>query len=311
MSYPTPVLFLIFNRPEHTRRVFEAIREIKPAYLYISADGPRPGHPTDAERCGQTRSIIREIDWPCEVKTLLRDENLGCKRAVQGGIDWFFQQVEAGVILEDDCLPNASFFYFCTSMLDQYRDDETVMHIAGNNPAPEACRQLVSTYLYSRFPFIWGWASWRRAWKKYDDRYTGLKQAWLDPQSSFNTLIPDKAARRYLLDKFIQTRDGAMDTWDYPWFYTILQCQGLCVTPVQSLVENIGFDQAGTHTKASVFNRKRPIDLMTIGEIVHPTGKVPDPAIEKAFFYASQKKAPGLFLRRIAPFLFYKTSTPV
>ena len=130
--YNTPILFLIFNRPDTTKVVFERIREIKPSRLYVAADAPRQGKDKEAELCRQSRSIIDSVDWPCEVKTLFREENLGCKKAISSAITWFFEQEEYGVILEDDCLPDLSFFRFCEELLIKYKDDERIGHIGGN-----------------------------------------------------------------------------------------------------------------------------------------------------------------------------------
>ena len=130
----TPILFLIFNRPQCTRKVFEEIRKNRPKRLYISADGPRCGVSSDAENCRLARQIATEVDWDCTVKTFFREENIGCGRAVQSGISWFFEHEEAGIILEDDCLPDATFFEFCGEMLRKYADDERIMHISGHNP---------------------------------------------------------------------------------------------------------------------------------------------------------------------------------
>ncbi len=307
MQLSTPVLLLVFNRPEHTQKVFQQIRKVQPEYLFISADGPRANHASDAEKCLQTRAIVQQIDWKCSVNTLFRDENLGCKKAVQTGIDWFFQHVEAGIILEDDCMPDESFFHFCTLMLREYAGDQEVMHISGSNPCPERCTQMESAYLFSRFPFIWGWATWRRAWSQYSSVFQDLEETWNDPDSAFTTLIADSTARRYLYDKFLRTRDGEIDTWDYAWFYTILQRRGFCITPLKNMVQNIGFDRLATHTHSEKFRRQPGVDpLSTIEPASRTNKKRRNMRIENAFFYASQKSAPGLLLRKIAPYLFFK-----
>lgn len=162
-----PVLFLIFNRPDTTRKVFAEIRRAKPARLYIAADGPRKERTTDIALCEQTRDIINEIDWPCQSYTLYRKENLGCKLAVSSAINWFFEREESGIILEDDCLPHPTFFKFCEIMLERYKDDTRVMHIGGSN-FQEGMIRGDGDYYYSKWTPVWGWASWRRAWKNYD-----------------------------------------------------------------------------------------------------------------------------------------------
>ena len=162
-----PILFLIFNRPQLTARVFAAIREAQPSQLYVAADGPRSNRPGEADLCEQARRVINGVDWPCEVKTLYRQENLGCRQAVSSAITWFFDNVEAGVVLEDDCLPIESFFRFCSELLIRYRDDTRIGMISGNNHGFRIYDDSLS-YSFSKHGAIWGWASWRRAWRLYD-----------------------------------------------------------------------------------------------------------------------------------------------
>ena len=113
----TPVAFLIFNRPHTTQRVFAEIAKARPPKLLVVADGPRNDRPGEAELCAQTRAIIDQVDWDCEVLTHYADKNMGCKKRIASGIDWVFTQVEEAIILEDDCLPEASFFQFCEENL--------------------------------------------------------------------------------------------------------------------------------------------------------------------------------------------------
>lgn len=303
----TPILFLVFNRPEHTRRVFERIRAARPARLYVSADGPRAHVATDAENSRLTRQVIESVDWECSVRTLYRERNLGCRPAVQSGIDWFFENEEAGIILEDDCLPDLSFFRFCAEMLERYADDERVMHISGNNPAARACRKVPTSYVFSKFSFIWGWASWRRAWRHYDGTFRMLEQAPQPAERLIADAVKDATAARYLLDKFLRTRDGELNTWDYAWFYSILMNEGWCANSASNLVENIGFDHAATHTNqrraiVSQHSKVAPAQF----PLRHPDQIARDERIERAFFHASQKGRLGLLLRQIAPDLFFK-----
>ncbi len=169
MNLTSPVLFLIFNRPETTEQVFSAIKKAQPPRLYIAADGPRSEYPNDAESCDISRAIATNVDWDCEVKTLFQDQNLGCRLAVSGAVDWFFEQETEGIILEDDCLPDQSFFLFCQELLEQYRDDTRIMQIGGTNYQFGKKRTNYS-YYFSRYGHLWGWASWRRAWSFYDEK---------------------------------------------------------------------------------------------------------------------------------------------
>ena len=171
--FETPVLFLIFNREDTTQKVFNVLRRQKPKYLYVAADGPRKNKEGEAEKCRRTRDIINQVDWDCELKTLFREENRGCKMAVSSAISWFFEQVEQGIILEDDCLPHPSFFPFCEELLIRYKDDDRIGHIGGNCFLPGLIEDGLS-YDFCSISHIWGWASWRRVWKNYDVNFSSL-----------------------------------------------------------------------------------------------------------------------------------------
>jgi hypothetical protein len=247
MKKKTAILFLIFNRTETTKKVFETIRDYKPSKLFIAADGPREGKPGEKERCEEARKITEKIDWPCEVKRLYRDKNLGCKYAVSGAINWFFKNVEEGIVLEDDCLPNPSFFVFCEEMLEMYKDDENVMHISGSSFLPDI---LISgdSYYFSKYPLVWGWASWRRAWAKYSVSLKDWKQD-INPQIFQNL---GKIEKLYWANNFELVRRGILNTWDYQWVYTLFKNEGIAVNSEQNMIENIGFRENATHTTNSM-----------------------------------------------------------
>lgn len=192
----TPVLFLVYKRPDTTRQVFEAIRQAKPPRLYIAADGPKKDLPEEAEKVKQVRDIVLSgVDWDCEVETLFRDENLGCKYGVSGGIDWFFENEEEGIILEDDTLPSQSFFWFCQELLERYKDDKRIMAISGDN-FQNGIKRGACSYYFSRYNHIWGWASWRRAWGYYS---VNMK-LWPDiAKSSVIEQLFEKKNRCYIL----------------------------------------------------------------------------------------------------------------
>lgn len=243
----TPILFLIFNRPETTRRVFDRIREIQPKKLYVSADGPRAHKAGEAERCEQTRAIIRQVDWPCEVKTLFRTENLGCQQAIYQGISWFFEQEEMGIILEDDCLPDLSFFPFCEELLIRYKDDQRIGHIGGNIQITDVIPENRS-YDFCSISHIWGWATWRRVWQNFDLNFPFWEQDKADRASLFcnkweeiyfSSFIPDTLYKRH-----------GLNTWDSLYYFSLRLQHQLSVYPAVNLVENIGMgDPNATHTK--------------------------------------------------------------
>ncbi|WP_440133025.1 hypothetical protein [Chitinophaga sancti] len=257
MKLESPVLFLIFNRPFQTMQVFEQIKIQQPARLFIAADGPRPGKPGEAALCHTTRAqVLNAIDWPCEVSTLFRDENLGCGTAVSSAINWFFQQVEEGIILEDDCMPDPTFFTFCTTLLERYRHDERVMHIAGSNYQMGHVRGNAS-YYFSRFAHIWGWATWRRAWQHYDfslQRYQHISRKGMNRQ--FLTDIENIYLNR-------------IDTWDIQWFMSVWFNHGYAITPNTNLITNIGYGKEATHTRATPSWFKKMV-YGSIPKIVHP-----------------------------------------
>ena len=164
-----PVLLIIFNRPDTTARVFEAIRAARPTELYIAADAPRENRSEDKRLCEEAKKITEKIDWPCEVHRLYQEKNLGCKRGPIASITWFFENVEAGIILEDDCVPHPSFFAFCSELLEKYADDKRIMHVSGNNFQFGKMRGDAS-YFFSEYTLSWGWATWRRAWQRFAHR---------------------------------------------------------------------------------------------------------------------------------------------
>jgi hypothetical protein len=237
------VLFLIFNRPDTTSRVFEAIRKARPERLYIAADGPRPDREGEAARCEEARKIATAVDWPCRVETLFRDENLGCKRAVSQAISWFFACEPEGVILEDDCLPHETFFDYCAHLLDRYRDSSQVMSISGSCFA----RRLfpAADYGFTYYADMWGWASWRRAWAHYDPEMSSWR-ANKDALSRFFAHNP--ASADYWAYFFDETAAGIRNTWDLQWQWAVIEQNGLCVTPYRNFIDNLGIRPDATHT---------------------------------------------------------------
>ena len=275
-----PVLLLIFNRPQTTRAVCAAIRAYRPERLFIAADGPRDGHPADATDCAQARQAALAVDWPCEVSTLFHEHNLGCRRAVAQGISWFFQQVEEGIILEDDCLPAPDFFRFCGELLDYYRDERLVMHITGAN-FQNGVRRGDGSYYVSRFAQVWGWASWRRAWERYDERMPDLPEFLRTGR--LREIFPLEPYKRWRLRQVLQkTYEDAphFHTWDYQWLYTLLRDGGYALNANVNLVSNIGL--SATHRVDP-----RLCNLPAAGlpeRLSHPPVLAPDPAADAHTF---------------------------
>jgi hypothetical protein len=245
----TAVLLVVFNRPDTTRQVFEAVRRAGPPRLYVAADGPRPQVAGEAEQCEQVRAIVTAVDWQCEVQTLFRDSNLGCKHAVSGGISWFFEQEKEGIILEDDCLPSQSFFWFCQELLDRYRDDPRVNAIGGRNRHQDILKSKCS-YFFSKYNIIWGWATWRKAWQGYDPNI----EIWPEIKRSadFKKLFDTPLERWHFETIWDMCHSGLIDTWDYQWFLHRLLDGGLSAIAAHNLIANIGLGHsAGAHTAAA------------------------------------------------------------
>lgn len=263
----TPILFLVFNRPKETKVVFEAIRKAKPKQLFVSADGARPNREDDIENVNAVREIIDSVDWECEIKTNFREHNLGCRNAVSSGITWFFNNVEEGIILEDDCLPHPTFFSYCETLLEHYRNDNEVMHIGANN-FQDGVKRSDGSYYLSKIPHIWGWASWRRAWQKYDVNMQGLGE--FIAMDSKQTPFKSNAERIYWLQTFKRVQSGEIDTWDYQWAYALLKSKGKAITPQTNLVTNIGFGSEATHT-GNTDDWLGNLKVEEIENITHPT----------------------------------------
>jgi hypothetical protein len=243
-----PVVFLIFNRPELTAKVFEVIRQAQPHCLLVVADGPRSDRPEEAEKCQQTRAIINQVDWNCEVLTNYSDVNLGCAKRVSSGLNWVFEKVESAIILEDDCLPDPTFFDYCEQLLDYYQQDSRVMSIAGTNFQFGHQRSEYS-YYYSGFHDCWGWATWRRAWQYFDFEMT----LWPTFRESkfLRYKLSNSRAIQYWQRLFQATYEGQKDSWFYRWLFSCWIQNGLGIMPSVNLVSNQGFSlSASSNTTA-------------------------------------------------------------
>jgi hypothetical protein len=241
----TPVLLIIFNRPEITQRVFGAIRKSKPRKLFVAADGPRPGKAGEAEKSAAARKIVTEVDWDCEVKTLFRDENLGCGRGPSEAISWFFENVESGIILEDDCFPSPSFFPYCDELLLRYRESPSVMLISGLNLFDYT--RCSASYLFSNYAGTWGWATWKRAWNHFN--YDISEWSNVNSRNKVIESFKQTDQRKYYEKKFEETFLGQnISWWDYQWLFARILHDGVGIIPTKNLIENIGFGEDATHT---------------------------------------------------------------
>ena len=265
MSFDVPVLFCIFNRPQQTERVFESIARQKPKHLLVVGDGPRPDVPSDVENVYLARSVIDRIDWDCNVRCNFAKSNLGCRVRMATGLSWAFQLAEELIILEDDCLPDDSFFGYCRSLLDRYRDDPRVMMISGDSFQP--CRRTESSYYFSRWTHIWGWASWRRAWQYFDVELKSWES--LRKNLEFAKEFESLEEFQYWSGIFDGLAAGQIDTWDFAWMYACWEQRGLAILPESNLVTNIGFGHGATHTKDAE-SRLANLPTQSLEFLVHP-----------------------------------------
>ena len=272
------VLFIIFNRPDTTESVFNQIKNVRPYKLFVAGDGPR--NQMEESKVKQTRDIISKIDWDCKVETLFRENNLGCKVAVSSAINWFFGNNDMGIILEDDCVPHPAFFDFCAELLNKYRDEEQVMQISGFNPLHNV--QIKESYYFAKFGSIWGWATWRRAWRNYDVRM----QNWQKVKEGklYRQFCDSKLEEIWRVKTYDKVANGLVDTWDYQWSFTKLMKDGLCILPAGNLITNIGFGENATHTGgkniSSRINNVKGIDF----PLIHPDSIHRNKQLDKKFF---------------------------
>lgn len=244
--FNVPILLTIHSRPATTRKVLNAIRNIEPKYLYVSADGPRANINTDKKNCAEARSIIDEVDWDCEIETLFRDENLGCRGAMYGAINWFFSRVEYGIVLEDDCVPTKDFFYFCDELLELYKTNEDIYVISGSN-YQRSNFIIKDSYYFSRYMHCWGWASWRRAWNYFDNEMSEWPEMRM--HNKLDNILDNKHQVRYWKAIFDATHKKEIDSWAYAWMYSCWLNGGSTIVPSVNLVQNIGYGVGATHTK--------------------------------------------------------------
>lgn len=295
MTSCPPVLVLAFNRPDVTEKVFAAIHRVRPERLFFAVDGARVGRDDEAAQVRAVRELKNTVDWPCEVRTLFRDANLGCKIAVSEAISWFFDAVESGIVLEDDCVADPSFFEFAAQLLDRYRDDKRVWMISGDNFQLGRERTQYSYYA-SRFTHIWGWASWRRSWRLYDhamSRWPELRDAgWLE------RYLGDRVAAHYWTRIFDATHEERNASWAYRWTWSAWVNDALTLIPAVNLVSNIGFGGRATHT----LRRKNPFAALPAEAMPFPLKHPPSlerNAAADAFTQSTMFRNPPLW-RRLA-----------
>jgi len=290
-QFSTPILLLAFKRPETTKLVFEKIRQVKPKELFIVIDGPR--NKEEENLVNEVKKIIK-VDWKCKVHRLYRKKNLGLRWGIPNAIDWFFKNAEEGIILEDDCVPSKSFFRFCAELLEKYRDDGRIMHISGSNEYKEL--NLEEFYFFSQIPFIWGWATWRRAWKKYDG---DIKDYPKIKRKNFRQMCPNPLARICFRRDFNLISFKNFNTWDYQWVFSLNYSSGLSIVPTKNLIQNIGMERGSTNMKESDKLRSIPSKKIQF-PLIHPTKFLINKEFDNLFFRR-------YFFRKISNWINRKT----
>ncbi|KAA1260988.1 hypothetical protein LF1_35300 [Rubripirellula obstinata] len=260
----TPLLYIIFNRPDHTERSFERIRSLAPPVLYIAADAARLDRDGEREKTEQARAVTEAIDWPCDVHRLYATENMGCGRRISSAITEVLSNHETVITLEDDCIPEPTFFAYCETLLDRYRDDTRIMGVSGNN-YQQGISRTDASYYFSKYPHCWGWATWRRAWKHFDlsiSRWPEIRET-----NQLKHFCESERELDYWIKMYDYVQEKQVDSWAFPWTLACWLQNGLTVLPDANLVSNIGFDGGGTHT-----NQKMPyaeLPTFPMNEIVH------------------------------------------
>tara|TARA_Y100001970_G_scaffold293734_1_gene442726 strand:- start:6842 stop:7771 length:930 start_codon:yes stop_codon:yes gene_type:complete len=251
MNFDVPILLIVFNRPDKTKKILKILEFIKPKYLFVSADGPRKNNKNDAILCEEVKQLVNKISWDCELKKKYSKENLSLKQNVIHSINWFFNNVEQGIILEDDCLPSLNFFDFCEKLLKKYRYDEKIMQINGSNGGLNYDDTNNASYFFSKINTTWGWASWKRAWDKFDENFENYKLN--EEKGKILNYYEDPEICNWMKAYFEKSLNNVDNIWSTNWAYTILKNDALCISPIKNLVENIGFDKSATSGNADHF----------------------------------------------------------
>lgn len=276
--FATPILLIIFNRPENTQKVFAEIRKIKPVKLFISADGHREGKSGEKELSEEARKIVEAIDWPCEVSKKYSETNMGCDPHIESAVTWFFEHVDRGIVLEDDCVPNVSFFSFCDTLLEKYASDPHVMHINGSN-FQFGKKRGDESYYFSEYAHSWGWATWRRAWAHYDSKMESFPS--FEHSNKIYCVFSTSQQRFFWLNFFRKLHQGKYSFWDSKWAFAIWSSGGVCITPNVNLIANVGYGAGATHTFLKEKLNQKSEEMAGLS---HPSSVIVDTKADEATF---------------------------
>lgn len=291
----TPILLLIFNRPESTQLVFDAIRKSRPQRLFVKADGPRAHKPGEAELCAQARDIVRQVDWECDANYSFEEANAGCRSTVCNGIDWFFRNVDDGIILEDDCLPTQSFFWFCQELLARYRDDKRIMQISGNNYLMGGKRHAES-YYFSKLADISGWATWRRAWSLFDLKMPGFPE--FEANDGMMKYLGHRRCARWLMSYLRDAHRNPKGIWSPAWVYAMARNEGLVIVPNVNLVDHLGYGKNdSTFSSGGTWDIYNSVVKEDLAMMIHPSSVVRDVEADAIRFGVIVRTDPRLILK--------------
>jgi len=282
----TPILIIAYRRDDTTRQVLEAVRAARPERLYVACNAPRPDRPAETEQCAAVRRLFDALDWSCEVHRLFREKHLCARDSISGAISWFFEHESQGIILEDDCVPSASFFRFASELLDRYADDRRVGIISGNN-FQYGQRRGEASYYFSRYCHIWGWATWRDRWASYD----ATLSLWPKYRNLLLSSMEGVLERAYWATLLDRTYKGEIDTWDYQWQFASWLNQRVNVIPQANLVTNIGFGEQAHHTRNLTRAANMTAEQLEF-PLIHPEIYLPDRRADRYTFWNSY--LPGL-----------------
>jgi hypothetical protein len=247
-NFDTPILLLTFNRPVLLAGLIDKLRSVRPRKIYFASDGPRLVSSTDKLNVDECRALMSSVDWDCQIFRKLNDTNLGCRNGIVSAVNWFFENEEAGIILEDDCWPEPTFFSYCENLLEVHKRDSNVMSITGYN-ALGVDQSADQNYYFSHFGGIWGWATWRRAWARYDNDNENMR-SFAESDYLLKLLGDSLGAKRkaFLLEGCKLLQENKIDTWDLNWAYTRHRYSGLTCVPKYNLIRNVGFGNFATNT---------------------------------------------------------------
>jgi hypothetical protein len=283
----TPVVIFAFNRPELTRETLAVVRAARPTRLFLIADGPREDRPDDTHLVAATRDVLDAVDWPCDVTRRYSTGNLGCEASVETGLDHVFSEVAEAIVFEDDCLADPSFFTYAHELLTRYRDDRRVWQISGNNFGVPERLFGDSSYRFTVWGSVWGWATWADRWQSHRTIFPrdhhpahdprGIAPVRTRPARPSTSALVTPSGRRHFADAAI-SQDVITHGWDKHWWLTMMTEGGLAITPSRNLVENVGWGAGATHGASE--RRDHPAQAIDF-PLEHPTEVAVDVEVER------------------------------